>query len=130
MKTIALIGLIIVATAGAAIAADTLMTIQTNTTIRIDPTTGQIKGDAQTQVRGIRKHHEVPDVANTSTAGPASTDTSAATAPVTTTTATDPNTVTAPVSTASATDPNAVTTPVGTDPATTTCPAAQASTGQ
>jgi hypothetical protein len=85
MKTIALIGLIIVATASAGMAAETSMTIQTNTGIRMDPETGWIKGDAETQVRGIRKHHEAPQAVNTSPGGPSSANTGAATTPVTVT---------------------------------------------
>jgi hypothetical protein len=124
MKTMALIGLILVATVSPGVAADTLMTIQTNTTVRIDPITGQVKGDAQTQVRGIQKHHEAPEAVTTSAPGTAAAVTTAATTPVTGTTATDPSTATVPVSVASPTDPNTVTAPVGAAPPTTPCPAA------
>ena len=55
MKTILLISLILAAMVSVAMSAETLMTIETNTTIRIDPITGQIKGDAETHVKGIRK---------------------------------------------------------------------------
>jgi hypothetical protein len=118
MKTMALIGLILVATVSTVVAADTLMTIQTNTTVRIDPITGQVKGEAQTQVRGIRKSQELPDAVNTSAPGTAA----AATTPVTGTTATDPSTATVPVSVAAPTDPSTVTAPVGAAPPTTPCP--------
>ena len=132
MKTIALIGLIIVAAASAGMA-ETNMTIQTNTTVRIDPWTGQVKGDAQTEVRGIRKHHEAPQAVNTSPGGPSSADPTAVAAPVNLTTPTDPNTATAPGSVAAPTDQSTVTTPVGATPpanAATTCPLAQVSGGQ
>jgi hypothetical protein len=137
MKTMALIGLILVATVSQGIAADTLMTIQTNTTVRIDPITGQVKGDAQTQVRGIQKHHEAPEAVNTSAAGPAvanagvattpvalttPTDSSAGTTPVTGTTPTDSSTATAPVSVATPTSPDTGTAPVGAAPPTAPCP--------
>src|SRR5208283_5592017 len=79
MKTVALIGLILVATASAGMAAETNMTIHTNTMVRIDSITGQIKGDVQTQVRGIRKHHEASEAVNTSAAGTASAITDPAT---------------------------------------------------
>lgn len=120
MKTVALIGLIIVAIASVAVAADTLMTIQTNTTIRIDPISGQIKGDTQTQVRGIRKHHEAPEAVNTSAAGTASAVTDPATTlptiaspiipdplslSITPTAAASPDTVATPVTATTATDP-------------------------
>jgi hypothetical protein len=118
MKTMALIGLILVATVSPGLAADTLMTIQTNTTVRIDPITGQVKGEAQTQVRGIRKSQELPDAVNTSAPGTAT----AATTPVTGTTAADPSTATVPVSVAAPTDPSTVTAPVGAAPPTTPCP--------
>jgi hypothetical protein len=123
MKTMALIGLILVATVSPGLAADTLMTIQTNTTVRIDPITGQVKGEAQTQVKGIRKSQELPDAVNTSAPGTASTDTTAATTPVTGTTATNPSTATVPVSVAAPTDPSPVTAPVGAAPPSTPCPA-------
>lgn len=123
MKTMALIGLILVATVSPGLAADTLMTIQTNTTVRIDPITGQVKGEAQTQVKGIRKSQELPDAVNTSAPGTAAANTTAATTPVTGTTATDPSTPNVPVSVAAPTDPNTVTTPVGAAPPTTPCPA-------
>jgi len=122
MKTIALIGLILVATVSPGVAADTLMTIQTNTTVRIDPITGQVKGDAQTQVRGIRKSHELPDAVNTSAAGTSSANTGAATTPVTLTPPTDPNTATTPVSVATPTGLDTGTAPVGVAPPTTPCP--------
>ncbi len=126
MKTMALIGLILVATVSPGVAADTLMTIQTNTTVRIDPTTGQVKGEAQTQVRGIRKSQELPDAVNTSAPGTAAANTTAATTPVTGTTATDPSTATVPVSVAAPTDPSTATVPVSvaapTDPSTVTPP--------
>lgn len=130
MKTIALIGLIIVATASAGMAAETSMTIQTNTGIRIDPGTGWIKGDAETQVRGMRRPHEAPQAVNTSPGGPSSANTGAATTPVTVTTPTDPNAVTTPVSVSAPTDQNTVVTPVGAAPpanAATNCPLAQVS---
>jgi hypothetical protein len=130
MKTIALIGLIIVATASAGMAAETSMTIQTNTGIRMDPETGWIKGDAETQVRGIRKHHEAPQAVNTSPGGPSSANTGVATTPVTATTATDPSTATTPVPVAAPTDQSTVTTPVAAAPpanAATNCPLAQVS---
>ncbi|MGO9568473.1 MAG: hypothetical protein ACLP5H_13115 [Desulfomonilaceae bacterium] len=133
MKTIALVGLILVATVSTGIAADTLMTIQTNTTIRIDPITGLVKGDAQTQVKGIRKHHEAPEAVNTPAGGTASTDTTAATTPVTATTAADPSTSTTPDSVAAPTDPSTAATPVVSAPDTTsspTCPAVQTTAGQ
>ncbi len=123
MKTIALIGLILVATVSPGLAADTLMTIQTNTTVRIDPITGQVKGEAQTQVRGIRKSQELPDAVNTSAPGTAAANTTAATTPVTGTTATDPSTATVPVSVAAPTDPSTVTAPVGAAPPSAPCPA-------
>jgi hypothetical protein len=130
MKTVALIGLIIVATASAGMAAETSMTIQTNTGIRVDPVTGWIKGDAETQVRGIRKHHEAPQAINTSPGGPSSDNTGAATTPVTVTTPTDPNGVTIPVSVTAPTDPTVVATPVtaitATDPSTATTPVSAA----
>ncbi len=120
MKTIALIGLILVATASAGMSAEINMTIHTNTTVRIDSITGQIKGDVQTQVRGIRKHHEAPETVNTSAAGTASTNTDPATTspasaspiisdpltlPITPTTPANPETVTTPLTTASSSDP-------------------------
>jgi hypothetical protein len=61
MKALVLIGLILAATSSVGIAAETVMTIRTDTTIRIDPRTGRIKGDAHTEMNGIRKHHETPD---------------------------------------------------------------------
>jgi hypothetical protein len=122
MKTMALIGLILVATVSPGVAADTLMTIQTNTTVRIDPITGQVKGEAQTQVKGIQKHHEAPEAVNTSGPGTSAADATAATTPVTGTTATDPSTATAPVSVAAPTDPSTVTAPVGAAPPTAPCP--------
>ena len=122
MKTMALIGLILVATVSPGVAADTLMTIQTNTTVRIDPITGQVKGEAQTQVRGIQKHHEAPEAVNTSAPGTAAAATTAANTPVTGTTATDPSTATAPVSVAAPTDPSTATAPVGAAPPTAPCP--------
>ena len=122
MKTMALIGLILVATVSTGIAADTLMTIQTNTTVRIDPITGQVKGDAQTEVRGIRKSQDLPEAVNTSAPGTAVAATSAATTPVTGTPATDPSTATAPVSVATPTDPKTVTAPVGAASPSAPCP--------
>ncbi len=98
MKTMALIGLILLATVSTGIAADTLMTIQTNTTVKIDPITGQVKGDAQTEVRGIRKSQDLPEAVKTSAPGTAVAATSDATTPVTGTPATDPSTAAAPVS--------------------------------
>jgi hypothetical protein len=123
MKTMALIGLILVATVSPGVAADTLMTIQTNTTVRIDPITGQVKGEAQTQVRGIKKSQDLPEAVNTSAPGTGAANTTAATTPVIGTTATDPSTATVPVSVAAPTDPNTVTAPVGAAPPTTPCPA-------
>jgi hypothetical protein len=122
MKTMALIGLILVATVSTGIAADTLMTIQTNTTVRIDPITGQVKGDAQTQVRGIQKHHEAPEAVNASAPGTAAANAAAATTPVTGTTVTDPSPATVPVSVAAPTDPSTVTAPVGAAPPSPPCP--------
>ncbi len=124
MKTIALIGLIIVATASAGMAAETSLTIQTNTGIRIDPVTGQVKGDAETQVRGIRKHHEVPEAVNTSATGTSVANTGAATTPVALTTPTDPNTATTPVSVATPTGLDTGTAPVGAAPPTDPVPRA------
>ncbi len=118
MKTMALIGLILMATVSTGVAADTLMTTQTNTAVRIDPITGQVKGDAQTQVEGVRKALEAPQAVNTSPGGPSSANTGAATAPVTATTPTDPNAVATPVSVAAPTDQNTVTTPPGAAPPT------------
>jgi hypothetical protein len=112
MKTMALIGLILVATVSPGVAADTLMTIQTNTTVKIDPITGQVKGDAQTQVRGIRKHHDVPEAVNTSATGTSVANTGAATAPIALKTPTDSSAATTPVAAATPTDPNTATTPV------------------
>jgi hypothetical protein len=122
MKTMALIGLILVATVSTGIAADTLMTIQTNTTVRIDPITGQVKGDAQTQVRGIRKSQELPEAVNTSAPGTAVAANTGATTPVTATTVADPTTATAPVSVGASTDPKTVTAPVGAAPPNAPCP--------
>jgi hypothetical protein len=123
MKTMALIGLILVATVSPGVAADTLMTIQTNTTVRIDPITGQVKGEAQTQVRGIQKHHEAPEAVNTSAPGTAAAPTTSANTPVTGTTAADPSAATTPVSVAAPTDPSTATAPVGPAPPTAPCPA-------
>ncbi|MGO9567800.1 MAG: hypothetical protein ACLP5H_09690 [Desulfomonilaceae bacterium] len=111
MKTIALIGLITVATASMGMAAETFMTIQNNSTIRIDPMTGQVKGDAQTQVRGIRKHHEAPQAVNTSPGGPSSVDPTAATTPVSVATPTGLDDGTAPVGAAPTTTPTTPTCP-------------------
>ena len=122
MKTMALIGLILMATVSTGVAADTLMTIQTNTTVKIDPVTGQVKGDAQTQVRGIRKDHEVPAAVNTPAVGTAVADAGAATTPVTATTAADPSTATAPVTVAAPTGMDTGTAPVGATPPTAPCP--------
>ena len=126
MKIMALIGLILVATVSPGVAVDTLMTIQANTAVRIDPIPGQVKGDAQTQVKCVREPLEAPQTVNTSPEGPSSANTGAATAPVTVTTPTDPNAVTTPVSVTAPTDPTAVATPVtpttATDPSTATTP--------
>ncbi len=136
MKTMALIGLILVAAASTAFAADAVMTIQTNTTIKMDPVTGQIKGDAQTQVKGIKKHYEPPEAVTASAASTSTDNTGAATAPAATSAAADPSTAataTTPASTVSSTDPSAATATAATTPASTpcaTCPAAQVSNGQ
>lgn len=122
MKTMALIGLILVATVSTGIAADTLMTIQTNTTVKIDPITGQVKGDAQTEVRGIRKSQDLPEAVKTSAPGTAVAATSDATTPVTGTPATDPSTAAAPVSVTTPTDPKTVTAPVGAASPSAPCP--------
>ena len=149
MKTALLISLILAVTAGAVFAAETHMTIQTNTTIRIDPVTGQVKGDTQTQIKGIKKRDEAPpDAINTQAAGASSANTGTVSTPVTLTTSTDPNTVSSPVSMGTATNSTTGTTPVSvssptvsntgttatgaTPPAnqSATCPAAQVSGGQ
>ncbi len=133
MKTVALIGLIIVATASVAVAADTLMTIQTNTTIRIDPITGQIKGDTQTQVRGIRKHHEAPGAVNTSSAGTASANTDPATTSPTLASPIIPDPLTLPITPTAPANPDTVATPVTTTSTTgpgSTCPYQQMLGGQ
>ncbi len=133
MKTVALISLILVATAGVGLAAETNLTIQTNTTIRIDSITGQIKGNAQTQVRGIRKHHEalLPVTLPIDMTPPTSTD-PAATSP-TTTSPNIPDPLTLPIAPTASANPDTVATPVtttsSTDPAS-TCPYQQVLGGQ
>ncbi len=101
MKTILLISLILAAMVSVAMSAETLMTIETNTTIRIDPITGQIKGNAETHVKGIRKLHEAPAGVNTPAAVVPSTNTGTDSTPATPTLPTDTGataTVIAPVS--------------------------------
>ncbi|MGO9122096.1 MAG: hypothetical protein ACLQPD_31350 [Desulfomonilaceae bacterium] len=96
MKTILLISLILAAMVSVAMSAETLMTIETNTTIRIDPITGQINRDAETHVKGIRKVHEAPDRVKTPDAVASSTNTGTASTAPTLTTPIDPNAVTTP----------------------------------
>ncbi len=84
MKAIVLITFILTTIASLCIAAETRMTIQTNTTIRIDPITGDIKGGAHTEVRGIKID---PPPTTTSSTGISSTDQT--TASVTGTSSTD-----------------------------------------
>jgi hypothetical protein len=111
MKTFALIGLILVATASMSMAAETSVTIQNNSTMRIGPT-GMIKGDAQTQVKGVRKRHEAPQGVSTVPGGASSANTGGATTAITGTTPTDPNAVTTSTSSTTPTTPMPVTTPV------------------
>jgi hypothetical protein len=131
MKAIIFISLILVVTVSAAMAAETHMTIQTNTTIKIDPATGNIKGDAQTQIRGIKIE---PDPAATPAADTSSTGTSTGTTSTTGATSanSDPATTGATGATSSNTAP-ASTTSTGSPSSTApcpTCPLAQAPAGQ
>jgi hypothetical protein len=112
MKTIALIGLILVTTAGMCMAAETSVTIQNHSTMRIDSITGKIKGDAQTQVKGITKHG-APQAVNTSPEGQASTDSTAVGTPVNQTAPADPTAVTTPTGSTTPTNPTSIATPTG-----------------
>jgi hypothetical protein len=115
MKTIALIGLILVTTASMGMAAETSVTIQNHTTMRIDSITGKIKGDAQTQVRGINKH-EAPQAVNTLPGEGSSAEPTAVGTPVTPTTPANPTPATTPTGSTTPANPTPVTIPV---PATT-----------
>jgi hypothetical protein len=145
MKAIIFISLILVAVASAGMAAETHMTIQTNTTIRIDPATGHVKGDAQTQISGIKIE---PDPATTPTAGTSSASTATSTTPTTgapsadsdpaTTAATgvpstNTGTSTTPTTGASSGNTGPVSTTAPETPSSTpcaTCPLAQVPSGQ
>ena len=91
MRAIVLMTLILTTVASLCIAAETHMTIQTNTTIRIDPVTGDVKGGAHTQIKGIKI--DPPPTTTTST-GASSTNTT--TASTTGTSSTDAGTGTVP----------------------------------
>lgn len=129
MKAIVFISLILVVTVSAAMAAETHMTIQTNTTIKIDPATGDIKGDAQTQIKGIKIEPDpaaspAADTSSTGTGttptkGAASADSGAATTAATGASASN----TTPTSTTAAGGPSS-TAPCP------TCPLTQAPAGQ
>ena len=75
MKGIVLMTLILTAVASLCLAAGTHMTIQTDTTIRIDPVTGEVKGWGHTQIKGIKID---PPPVTTSSTGTTSTDTTTA----------------------------------------------------
>ena len=101
MKAVVLMTLILAVIASACMAAETHMTIQTNTTIRIDPITGDIKGGANTQIKGIKIDPPPP---TTSPAGTTTTSTDPSTASVSGTSSTDttvPSTTTAGTSSSS-----------------------------
>ena len=91
MRAIVLMTLILTTVASLCIAAETHMTIQTNTTIRIDPVTGEVKGWGHTQIKGIKID---PPPVTTSSTGTTSTDTSTGSA--TGTSSTDAGTGTVP----------------------------------
>jgi len=113
MKTIAMITFILTTIASLCIAAETRMTIQTNTTIMIDPVTGDIKGGAHTEVRGIKI-----DPPPTTTSSTATSSTDQTTPSVTGTSSTD-SSVRSPLTTGvSVTSPSPATTSLTTTPAT------------
>ncbi|HMK34488.1 MAG TPA: hypothetical protein VK463_05435 [Desulfomonilaceae bacterium] len=139
MKSTVLIGLILMATLGVCMAAETHMTIQTNTTIRIDPVTGDIKGGAQTQIKGI-KIEPAPTASSATGTSSTSTDPNAGTVPggSSTNTSTDPapatggtSTNTAPVGAPAQATPSAGPTPgISSAGPASTCPLAQVPGGQ
>jgi len=103
MKAIVLMTLILTAVASLCLAAGTHMTIQTDTTIRIDPVTGEVKGWGHTQIKGIKID---PPPATTSSTGTSSTDTSTGSATGTSSTNASSGTTSTAGSSATSPDPS------------------------
>ena len=75
MKAIVLLTLILSVIASFCIAAETRLTIQSNTTVRIDPITGDVKGGGFTEIRAVKVDPPPPTTASTAASG---TDTTSA----------------------------------------------------
>ena len=85
MKAIVLLTLILTAVASFCIAAETRMTIRTDTTVGIDPITGDVKGGGFTEIKAVKVD---PPPATTSSTAASSTDTTSASATGTSSTGT------------------------------------------